>query len=332
LVRYLQLDLQEDEEFLSSYPWLCTLCFRCKEQCTEGLAIPNLVWTLREIAVEKGITPKEANILLDTTKSDKSPYNLKGRSKTARIKPPIESNDDANTLFWMGCTPSIKVPNVITATADVLNKIDHKFKVLSEEPCCAEPIICLGFMEEAKKIAQGVVDEITATGVSQVIAPCSGCYNAFKYLYPERLGVKFEGIEILHSTQFLANNIKNLKLENPMKVTYHDPCTLGRHAGIYEEPRKILESIEGLTFVELDKNREFTTCCGGGGGLPSLKPDMAMDVAAAKIKREILPMNVDALVSACPMCVMNFKYASIKNKLPMRIYDLSEIVSMCTIQ
>ncbi len=181
----------------------------------------------------------------------------------------------------------------------------------------------------AREIAKGVVKTISDTGVSKIIAPCSGCYNAFKHLYPEKLGVEFEGIDILHSSQFLANNLKDLKLENPMTITYHDPCTLGRHAGIYEEPRKVLESIEGLTFIELDKNREFTTCCGGGGGLPSLKPDMAMDVAASKLKREIIPMEVDALVSSCPMCVMNFKYASIKKKIPMKIYDLSGIVAMC---
>ena len=232
LVRYLQLDFQEDFEFLSSYPWLCTLCFRCKEQCTEGLAIPNLVWSLREMAIEKGASPNEAKALLDTTKTENSPYILKGRSKTARIKSPINSQEDANTLFWMGCTPSIKVPDIIGATADVLNKMGHGFKVLSQEPCCGEPLICLGFMDEAREIAQGVVKDISDSGVSEVIAPCSGCYNAFKHLYPERLGVEFEGVEILHSSQFLAKNIKDLKLENPLKITYHDPCTLGRHRNI----------------------------------------------------------------------------------------------------
>ena len=332
LVRYLQLDLQEDKEFLSSYPWLCTLCYRCKEQCTEGLAIPDLVWTLREMAIEKGASPKEANALLDTIKSENSPYILKGRSKTARIKPPIGSKEDADTLFWMGCTPSIKVPDIITSTANVLTKMGHDFKVLSQEPCCAEPLICLGFIDEAREIAKGVIKTISDTGVSKIIAPCSGCYNAFKHLYPEKLGVEFEGIDILHSSQFLANNLKDLKLENPMTITYHDPCTLGRHAGIYEEPRKVLESIEGLTFIELDKNREFTTCCGGGGGLPSLNPEMAMDVAGSKLKREIVPMEVDALVTSCPMCVMNFKYAAIKKKIPVKVYDLSEIVAMCNLK
>jgi Fe-S oxidoreductase len=284
------------------------------------------------MAVEKGALPKEATFLLETTKSENSPYILKGRSKTARIKTPIESKEDADTLFWMGCTPSIKVPDIIGATSDVLNKMGHGFKVLSQEPCCAEPIICLGFMDEAREIAKGVVKTITDSGVSKVIAPCSGCYNAFKHLYPEKLGVEFKGIEILHSSQFLAENIKNLKLETPMTITYHDPCTLGRHAGIYDEPRKVLNSIEGLTLKELDKNREFTTCCGGGGGLPSLKPNLALDCAGSKLKREIVPMEVDALVTSCPMCVMNFKYASIKKKIPVKVYDLSEIVAMCTLK
>jgi Fe-S oxidoreductase len=203
LVRYLQLDLQEDDEFLSSYPWLCTLCYRCKEQCTEGLAIPDLVWTLREMAIEKGASPKEANALLDTTKTENSPYILKGRDKTSRIKEPINSQDDAKTLFWMGCTPSIKVPDILTATTNVLNKMGHGFKVLSQEPCCGEPLICLGFMDEAREMAKNVVKTISDSGVSQVIAPCSGCFNAFKHLYPERLGVEFERIEILHSSQYL---------------------------------------------------------------------------------------------------------------------------------
>jgi Fe-S oxidoreductase len=210
-----------------------------------------------------------------------------------------------------------------------MSKMGIGFKVLEKEPCCGEPVICLGFMEEAKEIAQGTVDAIKGSGVTQVVAPCSGCYNAFKHLYPEKLEVNFDGIEVLHSTQFLAENVKDLKLETPMKVTYHDPCTLGRHAGIYEEPRKTLESIEGLTFIELDKNREFTTCCGGGGGVPSLKPELAMEVAASKLKREIVPMKVDALVTSCPMCVMNFKFASKKKKIPIEVYDISEILGLC---
>ncbi|UCE75197.1 MAG: (Fe-S)-binding protein [Methanomassiliicoccales archaeon] len=331
LVRHLQLEIHDDPEFLGKYPWLCTLCFRCKELCTEGLEIPRLVWALRELALEKGASPKEVSELLETVRSENSPYILKGREKTSRIKPPLSSSDDSKMLLFMGCTPSIKAPNIVSATADVLTRHGYSFKVLNEEPCCGEPLICLGLKEEAKDIAKNVVEAIKSAQVEQVIAPCSGCYNAFTRLYPEVLGVELSGVEVLHSSQFLEKNLEGLKLEVPMKVTYHDPCTLGRHAGVYDEPRKVLESNEGLTLVEMDRNREFSGCCGGGGGLPSLNQNMPLEIARNKLIKEVIPLEVDALVTSCPMCYLNFKYASKKNKIPLTIYDLSEVVALSSI-
>jgi heterodisulfide reductase subunit D len=328
LVRHLQLEIHEEKDFLSKYPWLCTLCFRCKELCTEGLEIPKLVWALRELALNNEAAPKEVDVLLDTIKTDNSPYVLKGKSKISRIKPPLTSSEDAKTLFWMGCTPSIRAPNIVSATAEVMNRLGHKFKVLNEEPCCAEPLICVGLLDEAKEIANKAVEAIKEAGVSQVIAPCSGCYNAFTKLYPEILGVELAGVEVLHTSQFLSKNLKGLKLETPMTVTYHDPCTLGRHAGVYEEPRKVLDSIEGIEFVEMGRNKQFSSCCGGGGGLPSLKPNMALEIAEIKLSKEVLPLGVDSLVTSCPMCYLNFKFTSMKKKMPLKVYDLCEIAVM----
>jgi Fe-S oxidoreductase len=328
LVRNLQLELHEDKEFLGRCPWVCTLCFRCKELCFEGLEIPKLVWALREHAVKNDSAPKTVGDLYETVKSNNGPYELKGKEKSFRIKPPLESTKDSKILFWQGCTPSIKAPNIINATAEVLNKSGHKFKVLKDEACCGAPLICLGLFDEAREIARKVVKEIQDSGVEKVIAPCSGCYNAFTKLYPEMLGVELSGLEVLHSTQFFEKNLSGLKLQEPMRITYHDPCTLGRHAGIYEEPRKVLESIEGLTLVEMDRNREFSACCGGGGGLPTIDQKMPGKIALRKIERDVLPLEVDALVSSCPMCYMNFKFTTIKNKIPLKIYDLSEIVLM----
>jgi heterodisulfide reductase subunit D len=329
LVRHLQLEIHEDSEFLGKDPWLCTLCFRCKELCTEGLAIPKLVWALRELALEKEVAPKEVKSLLGIVNDNNSPYVLKGREKTSRIKPPLESSEDSKTLFWLGCTPSIKTPNIISSMAEVMKQKGLDFKVLENEPCCGEPLICLGLMDESEEIAEKVVEAIKGAGVEQVIVPCSGCYNAFTKLYPEMLGVELSGVEILHSSQYLEKNLGGLKLETPLKVTYHDPCTLGRHAGIYDEPRKVLEKIEGIELIEMDRNREFTSCCGGGGGLPSLNQKMPMEIAEKKLSKEVLPLGVDALVTSCPMCAMNFKFTATKYKIPLKIYDLSEIVAMC---
>ncbi len=329
LVRHLQLEIHEDPEFLKKDPWLCTLCFRCQELCTEGLAIPKLVWALRELALEKGSAPKAVKGLHGIVNENNSPFELKGREKTSRIQPPLESLEDSKTLFWLGCTPSIKVPNIVNSTAKIMKRKGLDFKVLENEPCCGEPLICLGLMEEAKVIAERVVESIKGAGIEQIIVPCSGCFNAFTQLYPEILGVELSGVEVLHSSQFLEKNLSELKLETPMRVTYHDPCTLGRHANIYEEPRKVLEKIENLELIEMDRNREFSSCCGGGGGLPSLNQKMPMEIAEKKLTKEVLPLDVDALVTSCPMCYMNFKFTATKNKIPLKIYDLSEIVAMC---
>ncbi len=328
LVRHLQLDMHEEEEFLARYPWLCTLCYRCKELCTEGLEIPKLVSALRGLALEKNAAPREVHDVLNVIKNNNSPYKFTGKTKTSRIDPPLQSSEDAKTLYWIGCTPSIRTPNIALATAEMLKRAGSGYKSLGEEPCCGEPLICLGFLEEAKGIAMKVKGAIEGAKVEQLIAPCSGCYNAFTRLYPEILDVEISGVEILHSSQFLVKNLSGLRLEEPMTVTYHDPCTLGRHAGVYEEPRALLESIEGITLVEMDKNRQFSTCCGGGGGLPSLDPKTAMEIAYRKLEREVVPLEVDALVTACPMCYLNFKLTSQKKKIPLKVHDLNEIAAM----
>jgi heterodisulfide reductase subunit D len=328
LVRYLQLELHEEKEFLARYPWLCTLCYRCKELCTEGLEIPRLVTALRELALEKKTAPKGVQEVLNLIKSNNSPYKITGKTKTSRIDPPLQPSEGAETLFWMGCTPSIRVPNIVSATAEMLKKVGDGYKIFEKELCCGEPLICLGVIKEAKDIALKVKDAIENANVKQLVAPCSGCYNAFTRLYPEVLDVEISGVEVLHSSQFLERNLSGFKLEEPMTITYHDPCTLGRHAGVYEEPRALLESIEGITLVEMDKNRQFSTCCGGGGGLPSIDPKMVMEIAYRKLEREVVPLGVDALVTACPMCHLNFKFTSLKKKMPLKVYDLNEIAIM----
>ncbi|MEE9151072.1 MAG: (Fe-S)-binding protein, partial [Thermoplasmata archaeon] len=230
LVRHLQLEIHEEKEFLGKYPWICTLCYRCRELCYEGLDIPKLVLALRELALENEAAPKEVQNVLESIKNNYSPYKSTGKSKTSRIKPPLRSIEDTKVLYWIGCTPSIKTPNIAKATAYVLIKVGKEFKILTEEPCCGEPLICLGLLDEAKGIALKVVETIKNANVEQFITSCSGCYNAFTRLYPDILGVEFSGLEILHTSQLLSKNMSGFKLEEPMKVTYHDPCTLGRHA------------------------------------------------------------------------------------------------------
>jgi len=333
VVRHLQLELHEDKDFLSKYPWLCTQCYRCRELCTEGLEIPKLVMALRELALENNAAPESVFNLNKSVKEFDSPYQSQTRTKESWIDKKLgdsPQSSDTDLLYWVGCTPSLMAPNIANATADVLTKLDLEYKILKNEPCCGEPLITLGLIDEAKDSAEKVKKAIETTEIKRLVTSCSGCYNTFTNFYPEVLGVELSDVEILHISQVLEKNMdKKFKLEKKMTLTYHDPCSLGRHSQVYDTPRKVLDSIEGLNFVELDRTREYARCCGGGGGVQSLDYKMAMEIANNMFANDITPLGVEGLVTCCPSCYLNFKRTALKNKIPIKIYDLSEVAALC---
>jgi len=332
VVRHLQLEIHEDKDFLSKYPWLCTQCYRCRELCTEGLEIPKLVMALRKLALTNAVEPESVHSLSKSVKEFDSPYQSQTRTKETWINKKFgdsKKSSNADLLYWVGCTPSIMAPNIANATSEVLTKINQGYKILNNEPCCGEPLISLGLIDEAKETAEKVKKVIEKAHIKRLVTSCSGCYNTFTNLYPEVLGINFSGIEILHISQMLSKNInQEFKLEKPMKLTYHDPCSLGRHSKIYDAPRDVLKSIEGLIFIEMERTKEYARCCGGGGGVLSLDYKMAMEIANNMLKKDILTLGVEGLVTCCPSCYLNFKRSVLKNKIPIKIYDLSEVAAL----
>ncbi len=332
VVRHLQLELHEDKDFLSKYPWLCTQCYRCRELCTEGLEIPKLVMALRELALKKAAVPKSVHSVSKAIKEFDSPYQSQTRTKETWIDKKLDDSQkssDADLLYWVGCTPSIMAPNIANATAEVLTKLNLDYKILKDEPCCGEPLISLGLIDEAKDKAFKVKKLVEKEGIKRLVTSCSGCYNTFTKFYPEVLGVELSDIEIQHISQLLSDNMnEDFMLKESMALTYHDPCSLGRHSNIYDAPRKVLESIEGLNFVEMERTKECARCCGGGGGILSLDYKMAMEIANNMLTKDILPLGIEGLVTCCPSCYLNFKRTALKNKIPIKIYDLSEIAAL----
>jgi len=114
------------------------------------------------------------------------------------------------------------------------------------------------------------------------------------------------------------------------KVTYHDPCSLGRHCNVYASPRNILNAVPNLGFVEMSLNKDRARCCGAGGGLWSFNNSVAMDSAIERLKKDVAPLGVSNLVTACPTCHINFRYASVKKSLGIRVYDVMEIIDSAT--
>jgi Fe-S oxidoreductase len=167
---------------------------------------------------------------------------------------------------------------------------------------------------------------VERTGAASVVTTCSGCYTTFAHHYPEQLGLAFP-VPVLHLSQFLAERRPDLALPSPMRLAYHDPCTLGRTARVFEPPRDVLQAVEGVTLVEPPLSREKSVCCGGGGGVWALDNPAASAAGASRLARDVLPMSVDALVTCCPVCHLNFRRTLRKQKSKVRILDLAELAA-----
>lgn len=217
----------------------------------------------------------------------------------------------------------------------ILKAADVEFKSLgSKEVCCGYPLLLAGDVRSFKSQATEVIKLITDEGVDTVVTSCPGCYRCFIELYPKYLGGL--PLNVIHSTQLILNLIKSgrLRLSKRLQITctYHDPCDLGRHLGIYDAPRHVIESVPGVRYVEMERSREAARCCGGGGALRLLIPQLSTQVAITRVKDDVEPLGVDAVVTACPTCVKNLSDgASVARVIygirDINVMDITELVS-----
>jgi len=310
--------------------YTCTECGLCFAQCFEDLELNEAILATRHQIVEKGLAPQifheAAKNILET--GDPGAVSVQRRHswmKDLHIQPLPEK---AEVLYWVGCMVADRTPKTARAFLKILNHADVNFTMLKEsEGCCGYVLLSTGLWNEAKKAAKDVLSKIEETGVETLVTPCAGCYYTFKKLYPEILDISLP-CEVLHSSQLIEKLLKNRKLELKgldLKVSYHDPCSLGRHSGVFDAPRNVLKAISGLTLVEMPLNRKLARCCGGGGGLWSFNHQVSMDSAHLRLK-DFQPLKVDTLTTACPLCQMNFRYTSVRKSIPTEICDITEIV------
>jgi len=308
----------------------CTECGLCFAQCFDSLEINEAILMTRHQIAQKGLAPqafKEAakNIIEIGDPGAVSVERRLSWMKTSTLQPLPKQ---AEVLYWVGCMTSNRNPKTAMAFLKILNRANVNFTMLKEnEGCCGYVLLSTGFWDEAKKIAEETMSKIEKTGVKTVVTPCAGCYYTFTRLYPKILGVSLPS-ETFHSSQFIDKLIKNeeitLKSLN-LKVSYHDPCALGRHCRVFDAPRNVLKAMPGLTFAEMPLNRQLARCCGGGGGLWSFNHEVSMETADLRL-RDLQPLKVDVLTTACPLCQMNFRYVAVRNSLPIEVRDITEIV------
>ena len=199
-------------------------------------------------------------------------------------------------LYFRGCTAREKQTGISKATEKLLRQAGVDYHVLDDEKCCGSVLLRTGFIDEAKKQIKKNTEILKG---EKIITSCAGCYKTLKDDY--------EGLDVIHISQLLDELIKEGKLEVSKKdldVTYHDSCHLGRHCNVFDEPRNVIKSVANL--VEMENIRENSLCCGAGGGVKSAYPEIADQMASARIE-QAKNTGCKTLITPCPFCKLNLE-------------------------
>ena len=316
----------------------CTTCQACTYFCPAQVRVDEIVEEVRKKLYKAGFTPepvlgvrdnifKTGNVYA-SAKADRTdifPAPLKEKIQTGQLK------SQAETFLFMGCVPSYLDMKMVPSLLKPLDAAGVEYTTLgTEEGCCGFPLFLMG-TDEFEPHAKKVIERIKASGAKELVTPCAGCYKTFKKIYPD---VGDLGMEVYHSVHYLDKLINEgkIKFDGDLgkKVTYHDPCDLGRAFKVFEEPRNILKAIPGLELVEMARNRLQARCCGGGGGVLANNPDMAVDMAAERV-RDALAVGAEIIVSGCAACKDNLRKGA--KAIPkdergkIKIMDITEIVA-----
>jgi len=316
--------------------WRCTTCGICPQQCPRDVKQIESGVALRRIATEYGVFPTTAKPVRGVSASLLGKGNPLGEDREKRadwaeglsVKPFTEGME---ILYFPGCylcyDPRLK--KVAKATAAILNKAGVDFGILgSKENCCGESIRKTGDEELFKRLARENIKNFIDNGVRKILVSSPHCYHTFKNEYPEFM-VNFE---VVHITQYLSELINEGRLELTgeygKKVTYHDPCYLGRHNGIYDEPREALQKVPGLELDEMPESRATSLCCGGGGGriwMETLKGERFADIRI----EQALGVGAEVLATSCPYCITHFEESklTLEDSESLDIKDITEIIA-----
>jgi len=317
----------------------CTTCAACREaRCLPGEApfgapidTPGVVEAMRADIVSLKRTPEKIARLGANAQST---HNVYGEPHNARFKwlpKGAKPTKRASLAYFVGCTSAYRRPEIAEAQVEIMKRAGVEFTVLTgDEWCCGSPLLRTGQLKMAQQLARHNAASLAEKGVKKLITTCPGCYRAFKLDYPNELGVE-TGVDTVHSSEFLLNLIKegDLKLSKkvPRRLTYHDPCHLGRHMKVYEPPREVLRRIPGVELVEMSRSGKYARCCGAGGGVQAAFQELASAIAGQRLS-EAMETGAGILATACPFCKTAFAGAAERSGSSMRTLDIAELVLM----
>ena len=340
----------------------CNLCGACDAGCKRNLDLEVLL-ALEAVRIKcvsdgKGPMPEHKRIAENIDKNHNrygSPHANRSKWLPRDVKPATK----ADIVYFVGCASSYAHTEIAQATARILANTNTKFMLLdSEEWCCGYPLYSTGQVDAFKKQAEHNIEAVEKSGASTVLVSCAEGYKTWKVDYPKLLGKSTAdmGFKVMHIVEHIDQLIQGggLRFNNQinMRLTYHDPCNLGRLSepwvqwegtrglwgvvnpplerrrgthGIYQQPRDILSAIPGIELVEMIRTKENALCCGAGGGVRDAFKNFALWTANERLE-EVREIGAEAIVSACPFCKDNFAEAIKAGGDEIKVYDISELI------
>ncbi len=329
----IERSLYELEEFSDHTIWNCLTCAQCSIRCPADINFPEFIRLMRDEAHSMGFDGVPAhNGMLQTIMSIQTQDVQQNRTYWIEEGKTQETGD---VFYFVGCRPYFDVvfrdidAGSITAAQNVLkilNTCGVEPVVSNNERCCGHDALWNGNEEKFKQLARLNLDLIRSSGAKQVVFSCPEGYHTFKNFYPKYFGeLDFEPVHIL---DFLADKLSEgvIQLEGSGEkvVTFHDPCRLGRLAGIYDAPRKILETIPGIELKEMPRSRENGICCGTSGWMNC--SSCSKEIQLERLK-EAGDIGAGTLITACPKCQIHFRCAKAAFDLDIEITDLYDLVA-----
>jgi Fe-S oxidoreductase/nitrate reductase gamma subunit len=318
--------------------WACTTCGACQETCPVYVEhIVKIIDLRRNLVLVQNKMPETAQLMLRNMQSRGHPWagiqslRLRGDWTSGLELKILAEGGNANTLFWVGCTGALVERNVAATLSmtRVLKAAGVDFAVLGEaETCCGDPARRAGYEFQFQIMAEQNIEIFKSHNIKEIITSCPHCYNTIKNEYPKYGG----DFKVVHYTQLIADLIRQgkLKLTNGLnsKLTYQDPCYLGRYNSVYLEPRRILKAIPKAKLEEMARSRDKGFCCGGGGGHMWIEEQPGTTKINQMRLEDALKIGAETVVTACPYCLQMFEesieHKNMKDSLKAK--DLVEIV------
>jgi len=316
--------------------WGCRTCGACQQECPLFIEhIPKIIDMRRHLVMTEAKMSEEARLFLKNMDDRMHPWVGAAIERDQWYQDlDVKVLGDGHTaeyLFWVGCTGSMQERNIKTTRAmvKILQAANVDFGILGpEEVCTGDPARRAGGELTFQICAKTNIETLANYGVSKIITTCPHCFNTYSNEYPDFGG----NYEVVHHTQLIDDLISSgrLKLDKRLdSVTYHDPCYLGRHNGVYDEPRNVLSELTVPGgFTELERNKSKALCCGSGGGYAFMDDDPKQRINHTRLE-DVKACGADTAAVSCPFCMQMFEDAlsSLDPDKHIRAADIAELVA-----